>query len=502
MTTAGSSLSSGAFAAADAGFEYLATAEHYRYLARGIVDALRRACLVVVTGDPSASPPMLAAALREAATPRAVIELSCGPDLDCEKLLRDGLMRADPPAPAVIGEDPGRSVPPSSLFVFADADRLSDDQIEKFRETAQAMPPGPHGFEAGVLLAGSDFLTRAEGTGLHLLDEGLAAHLRVQQLERDEVEAFIRHQLPPSEGANLFTAQRVALIAITSGGNPAVVNRLARRMLQIEPDVSAGSLPAKLSQRWRRFVRKSSGSRSVVQPDARTAGDEITPPRVMPRRYAVSLRLPAGIVICLGAVWLVAGAFESQRLDVLVGLVHDRILPRHEQAEAPGGPGAAPSAGAAIGSSSVNVAAASPSAASAGETTPEPVATGADHPGATSAPGSTHEPAPQPVADGPRFSAAEIAALVARGDAFLGAGDIASARLFFGRAADSGDGRAAMRMAVTYDAAFLDRAGLHGLRGDPEQAALWYRRARELDEGKAEPSLGGLGTSGSAEPLR
>jgi len=502
MTTAGSSLSSGAFATADAGFEYLATAEHYRYLARGIVDALRRACLVVVTGDPSASPPMLAAALREAATPRAVIELSCGPDLDCEKLLRDGLMRADPPAPAAIGEDPGRSVPPSSLFVFADADRLSDDQIEKFREAAQAMPPGPHGFEAGVLLAGSDFLTRAEGTGLHLLDEGLAAHLRVQQLERDEVEAFIRHQLPPSEGANLFTAQRVALIAITSGGNPAVVNRLARRMLQIEPDVSAGSLPAKLSQRWRRFVRKSSGSRSVVQPDARTAGDEITPPRVMPRRYAVSLRLPAGIVICLGAVWLVAGAFESQRLDVLVGLVRDRILPRHEQAEAPGGPGAAPSAGAAIGSSSVNVAAASPSAASAGETTPEPVATGADHPGATSAPGSTHEPAPQPVADGPRFSAAEIAALVARGDAFLGAGDIASARLFFGRAADSGDGRAAMRMAVTYDAAFLDRAGLHGLRGDPEQAALWYRRARELDEGKAEPSLGGLGTSGSAEPLR
>ena len=502
MTTAGSSLSSGAFATADAGFEYLATAEHYRYLARGIVDALRRACLVVVTGDPSASPPMLAAALREAATPRAVIELSCGPDLDCEKLLRDGLMRADPPAPAAIGEDPGRSVPPSSLFVFADADRLSDDQIEKFREAAQAMPPGPHGFEAGVLLAGSDFLTRAEGTGLHLLDEGLAAHLRVQQLERDEVEAFIRHQLPPSEGANLFTAQRVALIAITSGGNPAVVNRLARRMLEIEPDVSAGSLPAKLSQRWRRFVRKSSGSRSVVQPDARTAGDEITPPRVMPRRYAVSLRLPAGIVICLGAVWLVAGAFESQRLDVLVGLVRDRILPRHEQAEAPGGPGAAPSAGAAIGSSSVNVAAASPSAASAGETTPEPVATGADHRGATSAPGSTHEPAPQPVADGPRFSAAEIAALVARGDAFLGAGDIASARLFFGRAADSGDGRAAMRMAVTYDAAFLDRAGLHGLRGDPEQATLWYRRARELGEGKAEPPHGGLGTSGSAEPLR
>ena len=499
MTTAGSSLSSGAFATADAGFEYLATAEHYRYLARGIVDALRRACLVVVTGDPSASPPMLAAALREAATPRAVIELSCGPDLDCEKLLRDGLMRADPPAPAAIGEDPGRSVPPSSLFVFADADRLSDDQIEKFREAAQAMPPGPHGFEAGVLLAGSDFLTRAEGTGLHLLDEGLAAHLRVQQLERDEVEAFIRHQLPPSEGANLFTAQRVALIAMASGGDPVVVTRLAHRMLQIEPDVSAGGLPARLLQPWRRYIRKSSDNRSTPQPSASTAGDQIAPPR----RYAVSLRLPAGIIICLGAAWLVAGAVERPDPAAYFGLVRDRVLSRTAPSEAPAGLGVAPAPVAATGSSSASIAAAAPSAASAGETTTtrEPVATNADHLGASSSPVPTPKPAPQPVAGGPPPSASEIAALMVRGDAFLAAGDIASAQLFFERAADSGDARAAMRMAVTYDAGFLDRAGLRGLRGDPERATFWYRRARELGEGKVEPPLGGLGTSGSAEPL-
>jgi hypothetical protein len=502
MTSAGSSLSFNAFATADAGFEYLATAEHYRHLAKGILDALRRGCLVLVTGDPPASPPMLATALREAAAPRSVIELSCGPDLDCEKLFGGGSMHPGTPAPVAIGEEPGRSAPPSPIFVFANADRLSDGQIEEFREAAQAMPPGPDGFEAGVLLAHSDFVARAESAELHLLDEGLAAHLRVQQLERDEVEAFIRRQLPPGETANLLTAQRVALIAITSGGNPAAVNHLARRILEIEPDASAGALPASLLQRWRRYVRKASGSRSGVLPDARTAGDQITPPHVAARRYAVSLRLPAGIVICLGVVWLVAGAFESQRLDVLVGLVRDHVLPRHEQVEAPGGLGAALSAEAAIDSSSVNLAAAPPSAASAGETTPEPVATSADHPGATAAPGSTPEPATQPVADRPRFSAAEVAALVARGDAFLAAGDIASARLFFERAADSGDGRAAMRMAVTYDAAFLDRAGLHGVRGDPEQAALWYRRARELGEGSAEPPLGSLGTSGSAEPLR
>jgi hypothetical protein len=463
MTAAGSSSSFSAFATADAGFEYLATAEHYRHFAKGILDALRRGCLVLVTGDPPASPPMLATALREAVAPRAVIELSCGPDLDCETLFGGGSMHADTPAPAAIGEEPGRSAPPSPIFVFANADRLSDRQIEEFREAAQTMLSGPHGFEAGVLLAHSDFVTRAESGGLHLLDVGLAAHFRLQRLERDEVEAFIRHQLPPGEGADPFTAQRLALIAITSGGDPAVVNRFARRMLAIEPDDSA-------------------------------------PPRA-PRRYPASLKLLAGVVLCLGVGWLAAGAFEVQHLDVLVGLVRDRILPRGEPAEASASLGAAPLP-AAISWSSPNLAAAPPSAASAGRTTPESVTTGAGYPGATPSPVPATESASQPGADAPRLSADDIAAFVARGDALLAAGDIASARLFFERAADSGDSRAAMRVAVTYDAAFLDRAGLHGLRGDPEQATLWYRRARELGEGKAEPPHGSLGTSGSAEPLR
>jgi hypothetical protein len=464
MTSAGPSLSLTDFATADTGFEYLASAEHYEHLAKGIVDALRRHCLVLVTGDPPASPQMLAAALREAAAPRAVIELSCGPDLNCKELFGGGSAPPDTSAPVAIGEEPGRAVRPSPIFVFADADRLSDHQIEELREAAQAMPHGSHGFEAGVLLAHSDFVTGAKSAELHLLDEGLAGQLRVQQLERDEVEAFIRHQLPPGEGADLFTAQRIALIAITSGGDPAVVNRLARRMIETEPDVSA-------------------------------------PLRVTPRRYAAFLRLLAGIIICLGVAGLVAGTFESERLGVLVGLVRDRILPRSEQAEAPAGVGGARSFVTAAGSSLANVAAAPPSAASAGETTRDPTATSAGHPGATSSAGPAPEPSIPPGADRPQLAAAEIAALVARGDAFLRAGDIASARLFFERAANTGDARAAMRMAVTYDAAFLERAGLRGLRGDAERATFWYRRARDLGEGKAEPPLGSLGTSGSTAPL-
>jgi len=52
---------------------------------------------------------------------------------------------------------------------------------------------------------------------------------------------------------------------------------------------------------------------------------------------------------------------------------------------------------------------------------------------------------------------AEIAALVARGDALLSTGDIVSARLFYERAADRGDGGAALRLGATFDPGFLAR---------------------------------------------
>ncbi|HKM74134.1 MAG TPA: hypothetical protein VJX94_29420, partial [Stellaceae bacterium] len=307
-----------------------------------------------------------------------------------------------------------------------------------------------------------------------------------QQLERDEVEAFIRHQVPPSEGENLFSAQRVALIAITSGGDPAVVNRLARRMLEIEPDASTGGLPAKLSQAWNRRIRKSSDKEAIAEPS------------VTPRRFAVSVRLPAGIII--GLAVLTAAVLVPQDFRDVFSLVRDHVFPDKEPPAAPANVAAVPPPVAAAGSSSATVVAKLPHAAPTSEAKPEPAATGAEEPTALPSPQSVPESAPRPAPAGPRLSAAEIAALVARGDAFLSAGDITSARLFFERAADAGDGRAAMRMALTFDTAFLERTGLRGMRGDPEQAAFWYRRARDLGDGKAEPPLGSLETPRSAEP--
>jgi hypothetical protein len=93
------------------------------------------------------------------------------------------------------------------------------------------------------------------------------------------------------------------------------------------------------------------------------------------------------------------------------------------------------------------------------------------------------------------LSEVETAGLVQRGDAFLTSGDIASARLFYERAADSGSGPAALRLGATFDPAILGRVGTSDVIADPAQALLWYRRARDLGMLGAEQRMKRLETS-------
>jgi TPR repeat protein len=102
------------------------------------------------------------------------------------------------------------------------------------------------------------------------------------------------------------------------------------------------------------------------------------------------------------------------------------------------------------------------------------------------------EPAAAVAPTTPPISAAEIAVLVARGDALVGLGDLASARLFYARAAEAGDGGAALRIGATYDPAFLGRAGILGAPASQQQAISWYRRARNLGEAAAMQQLKSL----------
>jgi hypothetical protein len=114
---------------------------------------------------------------------------------------------------------------------------------------------------------------------------------------------------------------------------------------------------------------------------------------------------------------------------------------------------------------------ASPDAAS-------PAASAAD-----TVPGSSAAAAPPKGA--PRLSAGQITELMNRGDSFLHAGDVASARLFYERAADAGDWQAAIRMGATFDPAFLGRAGVRSV-GDPIKAQSWYRHALDLGAPKTD----------------
>lgn len=109
-------------------------------------------------------------------------------------------------------------------------------------------------------------------------------------------------------------------------------------------------------------------------------------------------------------------------------------------------------------------------------------------------------PAPASVsqAAGARLPPEEVAALLARGDALSGSGDIVSARLCYERAADGGNAQAALRLGETYDPAFLARAHLNGVRGDATAAARWYRNALALGAVEAETLLKAVATNDDA----
>jgi hypothetical protein len=97
-------------------------------------------------------------------------------------------------------------------------------------------------------------------------------------------------------------------------------------------------------------------------------------------------------------------------------------------------------------------------------------------------------PPPSP-ARRPDAAPAEVVSLVEHGDSYLRDGDVATARVLYGRAADAGDGMAALRMGATYDPAFLGRGALRDVRGDPAEARSWYRRARDLGVAEADLRL-------------
>ncbi len=86
-------------------------------------------------------------------------------------------------------------------------------------------------------------------------------------------------------------------------------------------------------------------------------------------------------------------------------------------------------------------------------------------------------------------SAAEIATLLADGDALFRKGDLDAARLSYRQAVAAGEGRGALGIGATYDPAFVGRFGVHGASADLAEARSWYRRALDLGATEAEGRL-------------
>ena len=88
----------------------------------------------------------------------------------------------------------------------------------------------------------------------------------------------------------------------------------------------------------------------------------------------------------------------------------------------------------------------------------------------------------------------QAAVLMKRGQDALRSGDIAAARLAFGRMADAGNADAALALAVTYDADYLVKQNVIGVVGDEAKARAWYQRAMELGSTEAKNILARMAT--------
>jgi TPR repeat protein len=261
-----------------------------------------------------------------------------------------------------------------------------------------------------------------------------------------------------------LTAEAIAFIADFAGGDSVRVKRLSQLVLEFADSAGSKGDPA--------------GAADLAKaPLSETAAEE-KPQVAPPLHHRRTIRaLASGILLCLtiGGFLLVGGKPEPDAgTEPLPGVI-GKTPPAAEDASASALIGPPPQAEAAPWRDSIPPTADEPPAAEI----PEP------NPAAAAAPASI--PAMQVVEPG--ASDAELAAVVARGDAFTQVRDIASARLFYERAAEAGNGRGALRMGESLDPAFLDRAGIRGAQGNQQQALSWYLRARDLGDAEAERLL-------------
>jgi len=89
---------------------------------------------------------------------------------------------------------------------------------------------------------------------------------------------------------------------------------------------------------------------------------------------------------------------------------------------------------------------------------------------------------PSPAA---RIEPEALTLLLKRGADLMAIGDVTSARNVLRYAAETGEARAALAVAETYDPAVLGRLGVRGVAPDLVNAQMWYEKARQLGSREA-----------------
>ena len=414
-------------APAAGGHDYLVSEAHYASLARRVLASVRGGSrIVLVTGDPKPNPLTLSAALTHAAKGEyELFTLSSALELGGDRL---------------------RSASGRPLFVFEDAERLTDGQLADIYDYFIS---GDCVTAAGVLPAAPELSTRLQRLKAAAFDEMSVARLNIHELGREEIESFIRRQLPPGEEMSALTPEAIDGIADFAGGDPAQVNRLARLMLDFP--------------HWGGSHQERSAADSVGEPS----------PGVRPRRHLAAWAAASIAVLLFAAASVVIkSALEEPSLPQTAA--EPPALPTPIDEARPVEVASAPAE--TIPSGEVQQAISPPAEAAVPAEPPTEQ-------------GDTPEPTPPetaaPVAVEPRLSAEQLEALIARGEAGVQMCDLTSARLYFERAAEAGDGRAALRLGETFDPTFLGRAGIRGAQADRQQAVSWYRRARDLGNADA-----------------
>jgi len=305
---------------------------------------------------------------------------------------------------------------------------------------------------------------------------------------------------PSEDGAPEAATQlssRAASFGVALDAAPATIDSAppARRLPIVRIVIGVFALPAIASVGWLLLPQKAGEQLAVnlaPRPEATVPAAENKPPRLMARPEAVAPGLEAKPVASGAsakppdpATPPPAGAFERTPVNTAAPApAAIAVAPAPAAATAPAAGTAVPNAPAAPRSD------AAPSIAKL-----EPPK---DTPPALVVPDGRLQPSSPPASNPsgavpPQANAtAETAALLSRGDALFGVGDVASARLFYERAADAGNGEAALRLGETYDRNFLERAKLRAVQGDLKAAVHWYRRARELGVVEAEILLKGI----------